>query len=1016
MSEKFVLANTDNLGKTEEPPKLKTQEYLDKKEALCNSTKAQLSELKSECSIEKSKENESNLQELLDKTINEVIKNYLNVLNSEKGIDLSKQGIYNDVLKVLDGLSKDLSSSNIFKSDIDLIKNNFFIPKDKGLALVDFAINEHLSKKHSDVVKINQDNIDGFYNILESSFATLYDVSINKSPEQLDKYIDELQRNPKIKDTFEKFPDLKKIIFQVGPSFLNSSSKEVFMSSLHTFLNSIRGDIIKFGKYLNGDNSINFQDIDDSKLSIINNSSKFLSSLLNEESVDKFTKNIVETELVSKNPTLLELMDIINKPDFPKSDKLLLSNKILEGIELFSTKDLKDESVNDYISSLLGIISSVSKNIDNKDLLSLIKKMRGGNENDIDVDLNLKDLGDFLWKNKSDLIAIGSEVLKKWFNGENISLNKLIIELLKDDVISKNFNSLGTKLIENLRKITKIDLTKYAVEFRKKILEHNFDNKNSNVVENDSGVEKIEKNLIDGFSNKVESSVSELVNSKLNAEKNNKLNKDEIIKVVLNDLKLFLGENSNLVFEYAKELGFKVDGKSDRKNILKLLSNVLENPKLLNVISKIIENIGKNIDGKGDIIKQIDLLIKETINNKGGKLLSGIGSESRDMITDTFYDEILGNRENISTLLNVLGNDFKMLDNLDKNSIEKITVIFKKYVGKEKVRSILDKVDVKSPFNNLRDIGIDIYNSIHDKTGFINELLENGIIETINEVGGIESEKSNKIDKTELDLGVDLLYSTLESTNNKDLSITLNNILKKIGLNNISDLTILGKNVGENIVSFLKSVDSKDFKMFLNVNKNKLFGLYNAEFSNDKEILLYSNLSIELFKIVDLKKFQNEYKGVSMDSKESLALDLSDEFVEVINEKGDLIQTLTEKGIDLYNIYTGKIDINQVNPEMIKMYGRQVFDLLNSVVSKIDSKYLENNIKIEEGENNKIVESFLSSFMGENKWFLVKEGISGVFNGFDFNLGSGIDSYFRDVDANRDNFGETLYSFLDNKN
>lgn len=1016
MSEKFVLANTDNLGKTEEPPKLKTQEYLDKKEALCNSTKAQLSELKSECSIEKSKENESNLQELLDKTINEVIKNYLNVLNSEKWIDLSKQWIYNDVLKVLDWLSKDLSSSNIFKSDIDLIKNNFFIPKDKWLALIDFAINEHLSKKHSDVVKINQDNIDWFYNILESSFATLYDVSKNKSPEQLDKYIDELQRNPKIKDTFEKFPDLKKIIFQVWPSFLNSSSKEVFMSSLHTFLNSIRWDIIKFWKYLNGDNSINFQDIDDSKLSIINNSSKFLSSLLNEESVDKFTKNIVETELVSKNPTLLELMDIINKPDFPKSDKLLLSNKILEWIELFSTKDLKDESVNDYISSLLWLISSVSKNIDNKDLLSLIKKMRWWNENDIDVDLNLKDLWDFLWKNKSDLIAIWSEVLKKWFNWENISLNKLIIELLKDDVISKNFNSLWTKLIDNLRKITKIDLTKYAVEFRKKILEHNFDNKNSNVVENDSWVEKIEKNLIDWFSNKVESSVSKLVNSKLNAEKNNKLNKDEIIKVVLNDLKLFLWENSNLVFEYAKELWFKVDWKSDRKNILKLLSNVLENPKLLNVISKIIENIWKNIDWKWDIIKQIDLLIKETINNKWWKLLSGIWSESRDMITDTFYDEILWNRENISTLLNVLWNDFKMLDNLDKNSIEKITVIFKKYVWKEKVRSILDKVDVKSPFNNLRDIWIDIYNSIHDKTWFINELLENWIIETINEVWWIESEKSNKIDKTELDLWVDLLYSTLESTNNKDLSITLNNILKKIWLNNISDLTILWKNVWENIVSFLKSVDSKDFKMFLNVNKNKLFGLYNAEFSNDKEILLYSNLSIELFKIVDLKKFQNEYKWVSMDSKESLALDLSDEFVEVINEKWDLIQTLTEKWIDLYNIYTWKIDINQVNPEMIKMYGRQVFDLLNSVVSKIDSKYLENNVKIEEWENNKIVESFLSSFMWENKWFLVKEWISGVFNWFDFNLWSWIDSYFRDVDANRDNFWETLYSFLDNKN
>ena len=134
--QKIIPVNKEQEAKTS---------YLKDKEAICSSTKNKLNELKQECSVEKVDEKESDLKEVLDETINEVINNYLKDINSPEGINLSREWIYNDVIEVFDKIWEGLDNDNIFIQDILLIKNNFLLPKDKWINLIDFAINEKIS-------------------------------------------------------------------------------------------------------------------------------------------------------------------------------------------------------------------------------------------------------------------------------------------------------------------------------------------------------------------------------------------------------------------------------------------------------------------------------------------------------------------------------------------------------------------------------------------------------------------------------------------------------------------------------------------------------------------------------------------------------------------------------------------------------------------------------------------------------------------------------------------------------
>jgi len=993
--------------------------YLKGKEALCSSTKNKLNELKQECSIEKPEEKESDLKEILDQTINEIINNYLKDINSTEGINFSREWIYKAVIDVFEWLWRWLEKDNVFIKDIELIKNNFLLPKEKWLSLVDFAINEKFNndKKNLEFVDINDDNVEEYFNVLKSTLWALYDIWKKSTPEEMNNYINEFKNSDEVKEIFDNFPDLEKIIFDIVPTFVNSVPKEKFISSIWNFLDSITGDIIAFSSYMNSKAEINKDQFNTSKLNVLNNSSKFLRSLINKDNVNVFSNKLYELKLVADNKVVDQLLGIVNWENFSEEDKLLLTDKVLEWVEIFSNIEITDENINEYINSLMWLISKLSKNIPNKKLLSLINSLKWWEEtwDNVDVDLNLKELWNFLWKNKGNLINISWELLNRWYEWKNVSLNKLIIELFKNDIISNKLSILWEKLVENLRKITKIDLTKYALDFRKQFLSYNFWWKEV-TKEKKEKLTQIEWDLISTFWWKLEKSVSELVIWKINSKENNNLKKEEIIWVVLKDLKSFLKLNSEKVFEYAEELWYKVEGEQDRKNILNIINSVLDNPKLTNIISIVIENLWKELSWKTDIVKELDLLIKDALENKWWVILEGTEKNTKDLAFDTFYNNVLWNKENIQTVLNLFWGNFELPKEIDWNTITKVSQIFKKYLDKNTLSGLINKIDIDNPTKDIKEISIWLYKWIKDKTWFISELLDIWIIDKVKSLWWETNNESENISIENVNIWIDLLYTTFESADKKDMSETLNNILTKSGLWEITNMTILWKNMWENIVSFLSSVEKNELKTFLWNNIEVLNKLLNWNLSENEKIVIYSNLSTDLIKIIDIKKFQKEYYQEDLDSNEKLGLDLADEFKEVLSEKWYLIKSLVSKAKDISDIYNWTIDISQVDPEIIKSYWKEVFDLLHSVISKIDKKYLWKNMKFSEGWwKNEVLDMFISSFMWENKWFIVKEWISWVFAWFEINKWESIDTYFRESDNNRENFGDTIYDFLVSK-
>lgn len=963
--------------------------------------------------IESNKEWISDTKEFINTTINEVLDKYLKKINSKEWITLSADSIYTDVLNILDWLSNKIDKNNIFANDINIIKENFLLPKSKWVELINFIISEKFSNNYEkEWLEIDKWNINMLFSILESSLWTLYDIWTTKSEQELKQYINEVNLNPEFKDLFNDFPDLEKIIINVIPSFIKTISKDKFNSSIAIFLDSIKWDILTYSKYISSKEYISDTIKNKSKLNIINNFSKFLWSVINKDNIDSFSKNLATLEFISKNEKITEILNIINWKSISKDQKFLLSNKILEWIELFSRTEILDKDINEFINSLILLISKIAKNIPSDQLNKLINNFKWwtGETSGFDIDnISLRELNTFLWKNKDNLIWIWLDLLNKWYDGEIVSINDLIVELFKNDLIAKNLDTLWNKLVENLKKIAKIDLTTYARDFRKELLKYNFKWWDIDF-KREIKLTKLEWDLIEKLWWKINWSIFNLISLKITSKENNNLQKDEIIWIVLTELKSFLIENDKLVFEYAKTLGFNVEWSNDQKNILNLINKILENPKLVNIISTVISNISKNVEWKSDIIWELKNVVKESINDNWKNILNWTEKDITNIWINTFYNEILWNPRNIKTILELLPNEFKVNDKITDKWLLKLWPILKKHLDNNDVHKLIKWIDLNNSINIEETIS-KIYNSINNKTWFIDDLIDSNIINEIS-----SNNESRDITHSQIDKWIDYLYKTLKWSNDKDMTNTLNKI---IWLSEISNITVLWKNLWENLVAFLNSINKNKFKNILGKNNLNINKLINWELNEKEKIVFYWKLSMDIIKVIDINKIKSYFENTNLDDNMKIAIDLSDEFQEVIKDKSDLVEWLITKWTDINDIYNWKIEVDldsiQVE-EQIKWYWEEVFELLHNVILKIDKKYLEDNLSTWDWDwnwkDNEIVDMFVGSFLSENKWFLVKEWISWIFEWFDYSAWKSLDSYFRNKEGNKENFWDTLFDFL----
>ncbi len=236
-------------------------------------------------------------------------------------------------------------------------------------------------------------------------------------------------------------------------------------------------------------------------------------------------------------------------------------------------------------------------------------------------------------------------------------------------------------------------------------------------------------------------------------------------------------------------------------------------------------------------------------------------------------------------------------------------------------------------------------------------------------------------------------------------------------MSEISNVTVLWKNLWENLVAFLNSINKNELKNILWKNNLSINKLINWELNENDKIIFYWKLSMDIIKVIDINKMKSYFENTDLDDNMKMAVDLSDEFQEVIKNKSDLVEWLITKWTNINDIYSWKIDVDLENEqveEQIKWYWEEVFELLHNVILKIDQKYLDKNLSTWDWKpkSNEITDMFVSSFLWENKWFLVKEWISWIFEWFDYSAWKSLDSYFRNKEDNKENFGDTLFNFL----
>lgn len=961
-------------------------------------------------------EQDWDINELINKAINQTIQNILEDIDSKEGIDFSKEWIYNNVMENIQEIKNKLEDNNKFKDDLSAVINNILLPQEKWIENISFLIEENLKNNNKEYIDINHWNIDWYLSLMKWSLWTIYDIAKNSNKSELNRYLSDIKQIWGIEKIFNNFPDLENIIFNLLPDLAKNTDKYKFISSINQLFNNISWDLANFWEYINWNSDISKEILDNSKLNIINNSSIFLKNVLNSETVDIIWKKAWEMEIFKSNDITNSILEIINWWHISKDDKLKLTNKVLEWVDIFSNKESNDKQISDYINDLIWSLSNISKDVPKDKIINLFNKITWNTDKlseneDEEIDINFRKLADFLRENKGHLVEIAWDLIEKFYNNPDQSLKSLIIELLQND----SFKELAEKkqwkwFIDELFWIINKDVNwnELKNEFKWIISWYNLDFENINK-ENRKKIDKIESDFVNILWDWIKDDIKYIVINKIKSNNDNNLTKSDIINIINTNVKETINNNKEKIYEYIENAWIKLETIEDRNNIINIINKITDNPRFNTIIEKFIDNITGKLNGSDDIIWELDKLIKDTAKSWWIEHFDNTQEDIKKISIDTVYDDILSNEWSINTIISIMENKTWEEIEINWENIKEVSDILKEYITKDELKEVLKDYNIAEIKNNIKEIWIKLYNKVENKNELINKIIDSKTIEKIQST----PTSKEKLKEEDINISIDLIYKTLQESNNKEISNTINKIIKKQWLEELQNIKILWQSFWENITDILNSINKEDLKQILNQNLdniNKLNIIW-EQVNQDEKYNIISTIWIELYEKIDIDKFKEGIDKNKLNNNEKIILDLSDELQWEISQ----LKELNTKTNDIYKIYSWEIPIDKINPESIKNYGTKVFDLFNSVITKIDNKYLAENIKLaDKWEKNEAIETFISSFISENKWFITKEAISWLITWY--SAWKSIDTYFRNKENNRENFWDTLYNFLKKKN
>lgn len=862
-------------------------------------------------------------------------------------------------------------------------------------------------KNNIETKKLNEiewNDLDRTFEIAKSWIEFLFDSWNNKTEEEIKKQIWELKWLKEVSKLFEKIPDLENIFSQILPNIIKTTDKEVFSEALEVFYKNVKNDILKYSL---SEWDISEKNLNSSKLNIINKFSVLLWSIINEESTDVFTKELWNLELIKGNKKITRILDLVNDSSITKEDKLNISRKVIDWLELFSSKDLDDWGINQYINSLNWIIKDLTWKIPDEKLTGLIRDFYGI-ESWEKLDINYMEwLKIFLWN--ENIRDVFYEYIKN-----NRSPEEFILFLIKDGKIDWSINDIWWEVAETIKKIINIDLVKTIKDVRKEILEN--DETDNIFKENqETKVETIEKDLILKIQDKAEKSIYALINNKINNKENNILNKNELINIAIDNIKQFLWENQESLTEYVKELWIKIGSEKDLENINEVINNVLENPRINNIISDIISNIWKEIKWKDDIPLRLKNLFDDVLEGKWASLLNKTNkSELTYLALDSIFDS-LSSTKNLETSIKFLKENLWVNLELNNNEAKELILLIKKHISKEDIKRILDNnpdIFSKNITNEEKiELMLEVYKWVDDKLLLLNSFIDKDLLKLIKNNWEIRDLKAQ-----EISVIWDWIYNTLNWNDKKDLSKVVSKIIDKFWLWELNEVVIFWRNLWENIITILNALEQKEFEQILDKNNEDITKLRSWKLSDPEKTKILAKIWADIIEKIDLEEVNKDIKELGVLGNEKLLLWLLPELQKALKEDKQKIDTLASKSIDVYNIFLKEwrnISYNSPEAENIWKYWEEVFNVLKSLINNLPNWYLSNNIK--ESSNEKkgrmktLIDWFTESFLWNNKLFVISELFSWIFD-WEFDTWKSIEEYLKW--DNKENFWETVKRYF----
>jgi len=654
--------------------------------------------------IEKQKEQnekkdiiEQESRKLLKLTINWLIKLNWKELEEKWYIDMSDKWIKNKLLILFNGLEKSNSLSSHSKKFLEAFKDNFL----NDTSAIKFLKERIILNKNR---KVNKENFDDYASLLKKSVLSLYDLAQKSDKKDIDFYLSFAEKISWNTELLNKFPDLKFIIKDLLPSLAKETNKNKLSQALDSLFSNSKPDILEVLKW----KKLSEQEMYNIKLDIIHNMSLFLTKLNSPEIADTIFKNLWKLQAVKSNKSLNSIVNILWKANLDKQTKFEISKYFLDSIWNLSKPNLSDQEINNFAKNTINFLNKLSNKIPEEEFKEILKILLNLSEGKNSNQINLNDLLKYIKKldyweifhllraNFWKIVDIVKKLISKWIN--KISVEDLLLEIFKSNILDNISKDLWYKLVEEIKKLANLNIKQLLVEWRKQLLWTDFSIQKEVKWKLKTSIEwkssaklanTFVDSLIDWFSKQMKEEISTW---------DEKLTKKEIINILKNNISKIIKEKPQLLINFLKEAGYKVENK-DIKFLQDFALKIINNPKFENIANKFIDNISNIALAKKDIIGSFKEIIKEIKDETPQLAFSKeVSWNVKQIVLDIVYSKDF-NEKQIPHLSNFLEENNFLPKNIDKESFTQLLLLFPKFVKKTNAENLLSDIDFKKLSN-----------------------------------------------------------------------------------------------------------------------------------------------------------------------------------------------------------------------------------------------------------------------------------------------------------------------------